>query len=747
MITINPGQNIQSIINGNPSETVFQIQNGLHRITSALTLRAGLTFQGESLAAILSGSKELHSAGDATNGSFVDAGGGRFSISGQTQQGTVNNLGECQVGFPECHQPEDLWIDEVLQIPQTNITDVDGPGKWHFDYGNNVIYIWASPANKQVETSVTQKAINAGPDNCNLITFKVEKFAVPFQSGAIEGDDDGGEGWLLDGLEVTQCHGQGIRMNKDWTLQNAHVHHCGQLGLGGTGQFSPGKATGVIVQDTEIDNNGVSGINPGAAGGALKFTSTKGLILRRCNVHHNPGNGIWFDIDNEDAIIEDCIVEDNGYQGIFYEISFRAVIRNNVVRRNGFGRNNGSGFGAGIFVAASPGVEIYGNLVEDCHNGIAATQQDRGSGDDGGVQTLHVIKDLFVHHNTVILLQTGGDPQRVGLWVNFQPPGEPGLYTAEANNRWVGNSYDLSGATALCFHWNDANIDFADWQAAGQDPPGPPTRFYMDSAAAPSVSPVISAGWEVLGGTDRYRRMNRQKLGSAFATRNVISSAVLGDDMHWRSFVYQGLPEMLLAGHFRGMVRCNQSNGAADERIQCRVLVTSQDGSVVRGVLVEFDEGLDDPPAGEFNLNALQARKVPRGWTGSGVQVTPVQTVAGDCLVVELGYRHMESGTTRSGFLQNGDPISSNDLVEDETNLSEAAGWFEFSATIDQATPQVVSALAIGVATLTAKQVVGKVVAATAVGVAALGTQLIEAPGPGNPTRPKPRPKHNRRKS
>ena len=41
--------------------------------------------------------------------------------------------------------------------------------------------------------------------------------------------------------------------------------------------------------------------------------------------------GIWLDIDNIDIVIEDNLVEDNYRCGIFYEISYDAVIRDNTV--------------------------------------------------------------------------------------------------------------------------------------------------------------------------------------------------------------------------------------------------------------------------------------------------------------------------------------------------------------------------------------------------------------------------------
>lgn len=56
------------------------------------------------------------------------------------------------------------------------------------------------------------------------------------------------------------------------------------------------------------------------------------------------------------------VVERNRDVGIFHEISFKAVIRNNVVRHNGLG-NRGWFWQSDIVLAASQDVEVTGNKL------------------------------------------------------------------------------------------------------------------------------------------------------------------------------------------------------------------------------------------------------------------------------------------------------------------------------------------------------------------------------------------------
>ena len=71
--------------------------------------------------------------------------------------------------------------------------------------------------------------------------------------------------------------------------------------------------------------------------GGTKFARTRDLVVRRNFVHHNRGPGLWTDIDNVRTLYEANRVEDNGEAGILHEISYAAVIRNNVVRTKTFG--------------------------------------------------------------------------------------------------------------------------------------------------------------------------------------------------------------------------------------------------------------------------------------------------------------------------------------------------------------------------------------------------------------------------
>jgi Right handed beta helix region len=157
------------------------------------------------------------------------------------------------------------------------------------------------------------------------------------------------------------------------------------------------------------------------------------------------------------------------------------VIRNNTVRRNGFLDTRGWYWGAGIVIAGSSDVEVYGNLVEDNANGIIGIQQDRGVGALGP----WLILNLWVHDNRVRM--------HVGHTGLVTDTGDMAIFRSR-NNRFDRNSYIL-GAAARYFTWMDDDRTDAEWRSYGQDTTGSFVRSSQPNAAVLSPSQIIEPLW------------------------------------------------------------------------------------------------------------------------------------------------------------------------------------------------------------------------------------------------------------
>lgn len=306
----------------------------------------------------------------------------------------------------------------------------------------------------------TEYAFNANstslPRNVTIRGLVIEHYAPPLQQGAIRADVAMGA-WTIEDCEIRYNATGGIRIGPRARVLRNRVHHNGQIGILGGGDE-------ILVEGNEIFFN-----NPDARydmyweAGGTKFTRTRGLVVRDNFVHHNHGPGLWTDIDNIRTLYERNRVEDNAEAGIFHEISYAAVIRNNETRRNGTHAVPADWItGSGILVSSSSDVEVYGNTVEDNRNGITGIQRRRGAGAYG----TYSLRNLHVHDN-VVRSKTGVSGIATGGLARLY---DRATYRSR-NNRFEGNSYDL-GENERPFRWRGGRKTWGEWRRLGQDSSG-----------------------------------------------------------------------------------------------------------------------------------------------------------------------------------------------------------------------------------------------------------------------------------
>jgi parallel beta-helix repeat protein len=292
------------------------------------------------------------------------------------------------------------------------------------------------------------------PNNVVVKGLIIQHYAPPEQQGAILAGgpqpDQKTTGWVVQNCEVRYNATGGIRTGDKTKVIGNFVHHNGQLGIMGSGDS-------VLVQNNEISYNNYQNLYPfGIALGGGKFVNTRWLTVQGNKVHDNQGNGLWTDIGNRYALIENNVVEANSGAGIMHEISYDATIRNNTARKNGFAR--GWVTGAGILISASANVEVYGNTVTGNKQGIVGIQQKRVH---AGIDYSTNLKNLNVHDNTV-QVAIGGVSGISSI---------SNLSFTSRNNRYVHNSYDI-GTDLKPFSWMNSKRTKSQWQSYGNDVTG-----------------------------------------------------------------------------------------------------------------------------------------------------------------------------------------------------------------------------------------------------------------------------------
>jgi hypothetical protein len=243
-----------------------------------------------------------------------------------------------------------------------------------------------------------RSAFSGGATNVTLDSITVQQYATGRQGGAIWPDTHA-SGWTVRNVSAVHNYWAGLKAGDNMKILGGHYNDNDQLGISGNA------ATGVVLDGLDGDPATFDG--PELArnhtmhesctfeAGGMKWDVGR-VTIRNAHVHHNDCRGLWADINAHDALVEHNLIEDNWAEGIFYEISQDAVIRDNRVYRNGT-RGAGWYWDGGITVPSSFNVEIYGNRLSGNYNGITGTQQDRPD----SAPPAHLLDNLRVHDNLI----------------------------------------------------------------------------------------------------------------------------------------------------------------------------------------------------------------------------------------------------------------------------------------------------------------------------------------------------------
>ena len=319
-------------------------------------------------------------------------------------------------------------------------------------------------------------AFTGAADGVLISGFEVRNYPNVQQNGAINAQAGGSDNppeeqrsnrWIMEDLYVHANNGVGINVGPNGIVRRTRIVANGQLGITSHG------GENIAVSDCEISENNTNKIDPGWEGGGSKFKFTTGLVVRNCWFHDNYGYGLWTDIDNDDVLFEDNLIENETWSCISHEISFSAVIRNNVLRNCG---TDGDPWlwKAGIQIANSPNVLVENNVISNSFNGVGLIAQDRG-------QDRWKLENVTVRNNTITdsgqsgavtdVTDSNGNDWPIEATVVFE------------NNRWDAGlpsfeaDLDLTEATRNSrgdadFRWGKLQLDWNQWRELGNDTNG-----------------------------------------------------------------------------------------------------------------------------------------------------------------------------------------------------------------------------------------------------------------------------------
>jgi parallel beta-helix repeat protein len=434
-ISVSPGAAVQGLLDANPEGATFCFAPGTYRLASQLRPKRG--------------QKLIGAPGAVLNGSKVVSGfqftGSAYVASGFLPSSPSTGPGSCWQGIQGCTYTQDVFVDDKPLKRVVSLGDLT-PGTFYEDFGANKIYLKDSPSGHLVEQAYAQGIIESFEPNLSIKGLVLEKAANRGQIAAIRLL---GALSVVEGNEIRLNHGGGVSVFSGSTIRNNKIHHNGQLGMNAQG-------SGVLIEGNEVAHNNYAGYSWWWEAGGSKFCMTSDLVVRGNYVHHNRGPGLWTDGDNIRTTYEDNRLTDNLVAGIEHEVSYDAVIRNNVLENNTDG-----GWGGQVYIFASPNVQIYGNTMRGAH-GVSLAQSNRGTGRYGA----HELRNISVHDNTF----TGTSTQ--GFAAGLVKDISDDSYFTSRNIAFAHNTYHLPSLSGRHFRWWNRTLAASEWRSAGQDTSG-----------------------------------------------------------------------------------------------------------------------------------------------------------------------------------------------------------------------------------------------------------------------------------
>jgi hypothetical protein len=243
--------------------------------------------------------------------------------------------------------------------------------------------------------------------NVTIKYLTIKNFVAPMNEGTV--NHDSGENWTMQYNTVSNNGGAGIFVGAGNVASYNCLKDNSQYGFQGYGP--QGGESNIVLDHNEIVGNNTGNWEAkidgcGCTGGG-KFWDVRNVRVTNNYVHDNKSVGLWADTNDNNFLFEGNWIENNDGQAIFWEISYNAAIRNNVIRHNlvveGPNRlKSKDNFpDAAIYISESGGdarvphdlvgapvIDISNNLIEDNYNGVTLWENaDRFCGSPANTST------------------------------------------------------------------------------------------------------------------------------------------------------------------------------------------------------------------------------------------------------------------------------------------------------------------------------------------------------------------------
>lgn len=478
MTVVNPGDDIAAAVTAAGVNGTLLFMPGTHRYSTNVIIRPlnGQTFVF-TRGAVVKGSAVLSSwVVDSTE----------WKATGQTQDFSASYDSREDEDTHGLGNLPDFFMDGVL-LGHVLSRGALGAGKCWLDTANNVVYVRDNPNGRLMEATKTERMFQTNPTNpADNVSWLGSGQMMHFGNSAV-GVSTQVTNWRLEDLDFSYAHQAAFAIGGAAGVSNPDTGYSTNLVVrnvkshdNGMNGYSITKQRDLLVENVELARNnsyihfGNDTISNGGgvSEGNGKYLFIKNATIRGLISYDADGDGIWFDTDAINIVVELCVLRHNSRHGIHYEASQDAEIRYNSIEYNGPSNWPGDpdmsrwGGSLGIHNSTSKNVTFHHNLLRtNSLRMMSLTWGSRGSSPSGYGE--HQSSNCNYHHNVLYLRDTGSD--QVGENGNSTPDAR--LFTS--GNDFQNNTYFAPVSTTRAnFRWNGANKTFAQWQALGFDTAG-----------------------------------------------------------------------------------------------------------------------------------------------------------------------------------------------------------------------------------------------------------------------------------
>ncbi len=300
-------------------------------------------------------------------------------------------------------------------------------------------------------TDQTQAAIRAHNEAVDRVTLRNLAIRHMPQKG-IHAFKDFSRDWRVEQCEISWCK-TGVSLSSGAVVADcAILHNVDDPTNPDAGRRGGGYAF-YIADNVQLIHNEIAWNGP-----EQKSIDSTHVVMRDNWAHHNLGAGLWNDGNGEGSIVEGNLVEDNGAQGIFWEMSQKGVIRHNRLYRNK---------DQAIFLSTSNTIEVASNEMLDNFRAVTLFINCAAVGTFPWHPDLH---SNHVHDNQIRV--TGAAQGALGCVFSWTTCSEAALQPYLDNtvgNRFERNAYlveDVSGTAG--WFWVGGKT-WQQWRAMGFD--------------------------------------------------------------------------------------------------------------------------------------------------------------------------------------------------------------------------------------------------------------------------------------